>query len=102
MPLRVACFSFALITSYGQIVFQFVGNCLVKNACQHFAEQSGDHKDQNHDEYSRCEIEKETAGCDHRDKKAVNTHFLQTHYIFPDETVIVQHGAEHFAELLED
>ena len=86
----------------GQIVFQFVGNGFVKDAGQHPAEQPGNYKNQNHNKYRRCKIEKKAAGRNHRNKKAVNTHFFKTHHIFPDKAVIVQHGTEHFSQLFQN
>lgn len=85
-----------------QIIFFLVGDGLIKNTRQYFAEQPRDHKDQDYNKYSRREVEKKTAGCDYCDKKAVNTHFLKAHHVFPDKAVVSQHGTEHFSKLLQD
>ena len=66
----------------------------------YLAEQSGNHKDQNHDKYRRSQIEKKAACRNYCNEKAINAHFLKAHYVLPDKAVVVQHGAEHFPKLL--
>ena len=85
-----------------QIVFFLVGDGFIKNARQYFAEQSGDHKNQNYNKYSRRKVEKKAAGRNYCDKETVDAHFLKAHHVFPDKAVVSQHGAKHFSKLLQN
>ena len=85
-----------------QIVFQLVSDCLVKDACQHFAEQPCDDKDQDNNETGRSKIDKEAACGDDSDKKAVSAHFLKAYDVFSDKAVVIDDRFKHFAKLIYD
>lgn len=85
-----------------QIVLQFIGHCLVKNARQYFAEKPGDHKNKNDDKDGGRDEDKETARGNDCNKKAVCTHLLKTLHILTDKAVIVDDRSEHPAQLLYD
>ena len=53
----------------GQIVLQLIGDGFIKDACQNFAEQSGNDKDQYDDQNGGREIDKQPACGDHCDKE---------------------------------
>lgn len=52
------CAKFFMCLLDRQVILQLIRYGLIKNACQHFAEQSRDHKDQNDDEHGRRQINK--------------------------------------------
>lgn len=60
-----------------EIVFQFVGYCLVKYLGKNLAEQAGNHKNQDDNNYGGGQIEKQTAAGDDCNAKAVGSHFPQ-------------------------
>ena len=45
-------------------------------------------------------LKKKPAGCNYRNEKTVNAHFIKAFYIFSDKAVVVYYCAEHFPKLL--
>lgn len=85
-----------------QVILQLIGDRLIEYACQNLAEQPGDDKDQYDNKYGWCQVDEQPACRDHSDKEAVDAHFLKPDDILLDEAVVVNHGKEHPAQLLDN
>jgi len=85
-----------------QIVFLLVADSLGENLRQHLAEQSGNHKGQEYDQYGRSQIEKQPHKGYEDNPEAIVSHSVETAHILETEAVVVQHRAEYFPELPDD